>query len=325
MATYKAEFLHKHFASRRRPASHYSMGWLPLWLRLAQFAPSLGNRLTTLQPVASALKRLGGIAPQRTLPALPRRSLTASSGARPRSTEPATRGPVVLFPDTFSNYLSPSTGRAAVRSLEHLGYEVVLPAGPVCCGLTWVSTGQLGVAAQVQARTVEVLTRTGGDAPIIGLEPSCTAALREDLPRLVGASAAATIAARVRTFAELLDGVEDAALPDMQGTAIHQPHCHQEASTGSDPDRRLLRRLGIDSTTLDPSCCGLAGNFGFEAEHYEVSQAVGERVVLPAVREAAADTLVLADGYSCRTQIHQGTGRGSLHLAEVLDAGLSAE
>ena len=132
------------------------------------------------------------------------------------------------------------------------------------------------------------------------------------------------VAASVQSFAELLDGVEDAALPDLQGTAIHQPHCHQQASTGSEPDQRLLRRLGIDSTTLDPSCCGLAGNFGFEAEHYEVSQAVGERVVLPAVREASDDTLVLADGYSCRTQIEQGTGRRSLHLAELLDAGFSA-
>jgi FAD/FMN-containing dehydrogenase/Fe-S oxidoreductase len=325
MATYKAEFLHQHYAGRRRPASHYSMGWLPLWLRLGQAAPGLGNRLLSAPPVASSLKRLGGIARQRDLPSLPRRSLRSTFGARPRPTGRRTRGPLVLFPDTFTNLLAPHIGRAAVRALEGLGYEVLLPGGDVCCGLTWISTGQLGVARRVLARTVRVLGDAGDQAPpIIGLEPSCTSSLREELPRLVDGPAASGVAGRVRTLAELLDEeLGDLDLPTFGGRAVHQPHCHQRAGAGTAADEHVLQRLGIEGVTIDPSCCGLAGNFGFEADHYEVAQAVGERTVLPAVRAAAADALVLADGYSCRTQIAHGTGRRALHLAEVLDAALA--
>jgi FAD/FMN-containing dehydrogenase/Fe-S oxidoreductase len=321
MATYKSEFLHHHYAGRRRPASHYSMGWLPLWLRLARLAPGLSSRALAWPPLARLAKRLGGIAPERDLPPVATRTLRASFARRPRSAAAPSRGRVVLFPDTFTDHLMPEVGRAAVRSLERLGFEVVLPDRDVCCGLTWISTGQLAVAGRVLARTVETLAAQGADVPIVGLEPSCATALREELPRLVRGPDAASVAGRVRTLAELLEeSVPASELPRLRATALYQPHCHQRAQLGIEADERVLRSLGVDAATLDPSCCGLAGNFGFEADHYDVSQAVGERVVLPAVRAAADDTLVLADGYSCRTQIVQGTGRRPVHLAEVLDA-----
>ena len=230
---------------------------------------------------------------------------------------------MVLWPDSFTNYLAPEIGVAATRVLQSLGFQVLLPAGGVCCGLTWITTGQLATARRVLERSVQVLERGPVDVPIAGLEPSCTVALQDDLPRLVPGAAAAGVAARVETFAAFVDReADDDQLPRLGGRALAQPHCHQDAAMGFDADQRLLRRTGVDASRIDPSCCGLAGNFGFEAGHYLVSQAVGERAVLPAVRAAGDDTTILADGFSCRTQIEQGTDRRAVHLAQLLAAGL---
>uniref|UniRef100_UPI00215D9FAF (Fe-S)-binding protein n=1 Tax=Streptomyces phytophilus TaxID=722715 RepID=UPI00215D9FAF len=219
----------------------------------------------------------------------------------------------------------PQVPRAAVEVLEDAGFRVVLPRGPVCCGLTWISTGQLGVARRVLARTLRVLAPyAAAGTPVVGLEPSCTAALRGDLPELLPADERTGRTARsVHTLAEFLAAyAPEWEPPNVGRRAITQVHCHQHAVLGFDPDAALLRRAGVDQERLRSGCCGLAGNFGFERGHYEVSRQAGERVLLPAVREAAADTLVLADGFSCRTQIEQGTGRQGLHLAEVLAARL---
>ena len=232
----------------------------------------------------------------------------------------------MLWPDTFTNHLTPSIGQAAVEVLEAAGWRVIVPSQPLCCGLTWISTGQLATARRVLQRSVDALApylRRG--ALVVGLEPSCTAVFRSDArEQMPGNRDLQRLRQQTVTLAELLtDHTDGWQPPHLGGKAIAQTHCHQHAIMGYDADQELLRAAGVDLDVLDAGCCGLAGNFGFEAGHYDVSRACGERVLLPAVRDAAADTLVLADGFSCRTQIEQGgTGRTPVHLAEVLAAGL---
>ncbi len=317
MATYKSEFLHHHYKRRIRPMAHYSMGWLPLWLRLGRGpirAASSKGRVA--QALAGVAKRLGGVAVERDLPAPARESFgrwfrrrTAPSGeGRPQ---------VVLWPDTFTNFFTPSAGQAAVRILEDAGYEVLVPSGSVCCGLTWMSTGQLTVARRVARRSLDALQPyIEQGIPVIGLEPSCTAAIHSDWAKLLPDDPRVA-ALKVRTFAQLLD--ESGWKPARRARrAITQIHCHQHAEFGKDADLRLLAEAGVEVELPDSGCCGLAGNFGFERGHYDVSVAVAERGLAPAVRAADPDTIVLADGFSCRTQIEQLTGRTAVHLAEVL-------
>ncbi|MBB5895367.1 FAD/FMN-containing dehydrogenase/Fe-S oxidoreductase [Kutzneria kofuensis] len=304
MATYKAEFLHQHYRRRLRPMSHYSMGFLPLWLALA---PGLVRALGDVRVV----KRLGGIDPRRSMPIVHDRSFRSRFEDRARST---TGDPVILFPDTFTDHFDPQVGMDAVTVLEHLGFQVSLPRKRVCCGLTWMSTGQLGTARRVLHRTARIMD--GSDTPVVGLEPSCTAFLKSDALELTDDPAVRRLAGRVRTFAEQ---VAPAMKPLGDARAVMQPHCHQYAELGLDADREVLRTAGVDATVLDAGCCGLAGNFGFEAGHYDVSVAVAEHVLLPAVR--ATDATVLADGFSCRTQLRQLTDRDPVHLATLL-AGL---
>ncbi|MER6298993.1 FAD-binding and (Fe-S)-binding domain-containing protein [Kitasatospora sp. NPDC001539] len=328
MATYKAEFLHQHYRHRPRPLAHYSMGWLPLWLRAVSRAPAAANSLVR-SPAGTLLKRLGGIDRRRVLPVFPPETFTRWY-RRHRAQQPPAAGarPVLLWPDTFSDHLQPNVLRSAVEVLEHLGFDVRLPAGPVCCGLTWYSTGQLGTARRVLRRSLRTLAASGlpADTPVVGLDPSCTATLREDLPRLLGADGR-PLAARTRTFAEFVDEfAPDAPLPRIPLDAVTQTHCHQHAVLGSAADRRVEARLGLHNRVLDSGCCGLAGNFGFEDGHFEVSEAIAERVLLPEVRAAAPETVVLADGFSCRTQIAQlADGRRALHLAELIARALRAD
>ncbi|MFG2635969.1 FAD-binding and (Fe-S)-binding domain-containing protein [Streptomyces sp. NPDC048362] len=352
MATYKAEFLHHHYAGRRRPAAHHSMGRLPQWLRWiarTRTAPLL-NALASVEPLARLAKRLGGIAPERRLPRLAERTFTGWWRRRKpvrASTDPAgSAGPlVVLWPDTFTEHLSPSVGRSAVRVLEAAGLRVALPptlvpggaaigdgrSGPatalltarrarVCCGLTYVSTGQLDRARAVLRRTLDLMEpvlRAG--VPVVVLEPSCAAALRTDLPELLPDDPrAARLAAAVLTFAETLERHAPDWVPPVVGRPVAgQTHCHQHAVLGDAPDRRLRASAGLTGE-LSGGCCGLAGNFGFEKGHFEVSRTCAEEQLLPSVREAPEGTVVLADGFSCRTQLEQLAGIRGRHLAEVL-------
>ncbi len=321
MATYKAEFTHHHYARRpwARPLSHWSMGWLPLWSRFASTAPRLANRMAR----APFAKRLGGIAPEREIPVFAEQTFTSWFAGRTRTAPAATRGSVVLWPDTFTNHLAPEVGRAAVEVLEAAGYDVTLPAGPVCCGLTWISTGQLGVARRHIERSLERLaSHLAAGTPIVGLEPSCLAVLRRDAVELLpDDSRAAALAESTFTFAEWLTR-SDWQPPQVSTDALVQTHCHQHAVLGFDADRALMAGAGINAVVPDSGCCGLAGNFGFERGHYEISAAVGERVLLPAVRAAAPETAIVADGFSCRTQIAGATPRRAVHLAQLLAEGL---
>ncbi|WP_405407323.1 FAD-binding and (Fe-S)-binding domain-containing protein [Streptomyces decoyicus] len=319
VATYKAEFLHHHYKGRLRPASHYTMGWLPLLSRPAARVPGLVNALTSSR-LAPALKRLGGIAAQRDLPRFA--DQTFLTWFRRRTPEgDGQRGPVLFWVDSFNNHFSPEVLKAGVAVLEHAGYRVQVPDGTQCCGLTWITTGQLGIARRVARRTTAALApAVSAGIPVVGLEPSCTAALKSDLPELLdGNEDARALSRATRTLAELLvHHTPGWQPPRIEARSISQTHCHQHATSGFGADSTLLARMGIDNTTLDSGCCGLAGNFGFERGHYDVSVAAGEQVLLPAVRSATDETRILADGFSCRTQIAQQTPRSGTHLAELI-------
>jgi len=222
--------------------------------------------------------------------------------------------------DTFTNAFTPEVGQAAVRVLEAAGYHVRITRRTVCCGLTWISTGQLDGARRQLRRTLRELGPALDDGiPIIGLEPSCTAALRRDAGELLpGEPRAAELGTSVKTLAELLRSADGWAPPDLSDvTGIAQPHCHARATGGWEADAALLAAAGARVTAVG-GCCGLAGNFGVERGHYDVSAAVAETALLPAVRDAGPDATVLADGYSCRTQLDQLAGVRGSHLAELL-------
>lgn len=329
MATYKAEFLSHHYAGRpwRRPRADWVMGWLPLLaalvgrLRLGSTINALG-RVHVLRRLGT---RLAGLA-DRELPLFAAETLVDwYAGRGPRGT--GERGEVLLWADTFTNRFHADVGRAAVEVLEDAGWRVRMLEQPLCCGLTWISTGQLGVAKRVLRRSVEALSdhlRRGG--LVVGLEPSCTAVFRADASELFPEDHdVRRLRDQTVTLAELLTehspGYEP---PDLSGLdAIAQVHCHQHAVMGWDADRALLRKAGVDVERLDSGCCGLAGNFGFQQGHLPVSRACAERVLLPRVRAADPATVLLADGFSCRTQVHELGHRSGIHLAQLLRRGLS--
>jgi FAD/FMN-containing dehydrogenase/Fe-S oxidoreductase len=324
MATYKAEFLAHHYAGKLRPAAHYSMGWLPALALLAAAAPHAVNAAGRAPGLGRLIKRIGGIAEQRELPRFTGERFTRWYSGRGQ----AQRGePVLLWPDTFTNNFHPSVGKAAVAVLEDAGFRVELPAKPVCCGLTWISTGQLGVARRVLNRTLKALRPAlQAGRRVVVLEPSCAAVFRADAAELTGSDDARLLARQTRTLAELLTEAgwrpgttAPGGLHPGARRAIAQVHCHQHAILGFDRDRELLRACGVDLDVLDTGCCGLAGNFGFERGHYDVSAACAEHGLWPAVRDADPGTAILADGFSCRTQIEAGhLGREGVHLAELL-------
>ncbi len=228
--------------------------------------------------------------------------------------------------DTFTNAFSPEAGQAAVRVLEAAGYSVRITRRPVCCGLTWISTGQLDGAKRQLRRTVRELGGALADGiPVVGLEPSCTAVLRGDIAELLpGSRGAERLRESVTTLAELLRATDGWSPPDLSGVrGVAQPHCHHRAVLGWDADAALLAAAGATVNAVG-GCCGLAGNFGVERGHYEVSVAVAETALLPAVRASGPGAAVLADGFSCRTQLDQLAGVAGRHLAEVLAAAMDA-
>jgi FAD/FMN-containing dehydrogenase/Fe-S oxidoreductase len=326
MATYKAEVLYQTYRGRLRPMSHYALGWLPAWARLAARAPRLANQLLSAPGLAALGKRLAGVDRRRALPTLAPR--TFRSWFTGRAGHAAAGGdPVLLWVDTFTDLFTPDVGVAAVRVLEDAGFAVRILQRPRCCGLTWISTGQLDHARRVLGRGIAALAPFAAEGiPIVGLEPSCTAVFRGDAPDLLGdRPGVASVAAAVRTLAELLQDRPQWTPPSLAGSrALAQPHCHQHAVLGWSADRELLARAGAEVTAVG-GCCGLAGNFGAERGHYDVSVAVAETALLPAVRAAAPGTRLLADGFSCRTQLRELTGRDGQHIAQLFASRLDAD
>jgi FAD/FMN-containing dehydrogenase/Fe-S oxidoreductase len=324
LAAYKAEVLHQAYRGRVRPRSHYALGQLPRWAALASRAPGLANAMLTRPLLARAARQAAGIDQRRSLPPFAARSFRSwyrDRGPAGSGAGSASGGtPVLLLVDTFTDYFAPQIGQAALRVLADAGFSVTIPARPTCCAITWISTGQLAGARRVLRRTMaELAPALRAGIPIVGLEPSCTATLRSDAAELLGTPDAEKLAGSVLTLSELLAArAPDWAPPRLDGTeVVAQPHCHHAAVMGWDADAALLRRAGAELTRVG-SCCGLAGNFGMERGHYEVSAAVADTQLLPAVSAAGPDAVVLADGFSCRTQLTDLAGRDGVHLAELL-------
>ena len=320
MATYKAEALHQTYRGRLRPRSHYALGRLPKWARLARPVVPVVNRAMRLSLVHRAAKAAAGIDQRRGVPAFAARSFSRWARARGAVDRPEQDWPdVVVWADSFTEHFATGPGQAAVTLLERAGLRVAVVGQGACCGLTWISTGQLDAARRIVGHTVDVLHPYAAmGIPIVGLEPSCTAALRAELVQLSDDPRAGELARGVRTLAEHLESLPDWSPPDLGGTTVvAQPHCHHASVLGWEADARLLARAGAAVTRVG-GCCGLAGNFGVEKGHYEVSVAIAEHSLLPAVRAAGPDAVVLADGFSCRTQLDDLAGVRAVHMAELL-------
>ena len=317
MGTYKVEVLHQQYAGRRRPRTHYTLGRLPRWAALASPVAGPANRLAR-GPLGRVAKAVAGIDRRRSLPAFAPSPLRRGLDARGHD---APAPDVWIWADTFTDRFLPQTARAAIRVLGAAGLRVGVIPEDACCGLTWLTTGQLDQARARVRSTVAVLAAyVDSGVPVIGLEPSCLAVLRTDAVELTDDPRAGRVAAGVLTLAELLARL-DWTPPDLTGVeVVAQPHCHHASVLGWEADERLLREAGAVVTRV-AGCCGLAGNFGMEQGHYEVSVAVAETHLLPAVR-ANPGAVVLADGLSCRHQLDDLAGVPAMHLAELLDSRL---
>ncbi|GGF43192.1 lactate dehydrogenase [Marmoricola endophyticus] len=312
MATYKSEALHQRYRRRLRPRSHYALGQLPRWARMAP--PRLANAAMRSGLLGRVAKAAAGVDQRRSLPTFSERPWSRDAAAAARTPD------VWLWADSFTDRFAADAGRAAVGLLEAGGLRVGLVEGKACCGLTWITTGQLGAARRIIGQAVETLhPYVASGVPVVGLEPSCLATLRSDAVELVEDPRAIEVAEGMRSLAEFLSGAEGWSGPDLTGVEIvAQPHCHHHAVIGWDTDQRLLESLGASVTRVG-GCCGLAGNFGVEVGHYETSVAVAETALMPAVRAAGTDTVLLADGFSCRTQLADlAPGRRVVTLAELL-------
>src|SRR5688572_7680225 len=334
LATYRAEFLAHYYDGRRRPLEAYAFGLIDKWAALGSQTPRLANLAMNAPGVTSLVKRLLHLAPQREMPRLANQSFTSwarkakvpSPGDR---TAPATATrDVILWADTFNNYFHPSTSRAALEVLRAAGLRVTVPRARLCCGRPLYDFGMLDRAKAYLQRVMDHLgPQIDAGVPVVVLEPSCASVFRDELRNLFPSDARADKLRR-QTFllSEFLERhVPDFRPPVLNRTVLLHGHCHHKALMKMTDEESLLKKMGAHVTTPDAGCCGMAGPFGFDAEKYDVSMAIGERVLLPAVRKSAEDTIVVSDGFSCREQIYQGTGRKAVHIADVLHMSLDNE
>jgi FAD/FMN-containing dehydrogenase/Fe-S oxidoreductase len=321
MATYKAEFLSHYYEDKPRPLSAYGFGRIDEVARLASHAPALANFFMRTPPFSSAAKALLRVARQRDFPPFARSFVSRLGDRKPHAAATAERGPrLVLWPDTFNNYFHPETAHAALAVLERAGYDVHVPRAHVCCGRPLYEWGLLDEARRYLTGIMQTFDREIRDGtPFVVLEPACASVFRDELTELFPSSEQAKrLSQQVLLLSELMardTGRFD--LPQMKAPAVVHAHCHHKSVLKTDAYEKALKKLGLDYRLLDSGCCGMAGSFGFEAEKYDVSVACAERVLAPAVRASGDGTLVLANGFSCREQIRQLTGRRALHLADV--------
>jgi len=326
MAKYKSEVLYRRYKGKLRPINHYVLGWLPRWAALASISPSLINLLTQSTIGRKVALALGGMDSKRSLPAFAPKSFRKSYKHVPIKT---TKPQILLWVDSFTDSFTPTTAQAAKDLLEHIGYEVLIPEEATCCGLTWISTGQLDGAKKKLNNLLRVMSPyVEQGIEIVGLEPSCTAVLRSDLLDLLPHDPRSLkVAEATRTVAEVLTRAPQNPrltwnAPDLSDMSlVVQPHCHQHAVMGFRDDQEVLQSTGITFKQL-AGCCGLAGNFGMERGHFDLSKAVAENALLPALREKESKTVFLADGFSCRTQAEQLAGIDGITLAELLMLGI---
>jgi FAD/FMN-containing dehydrogenase/Fe-S oxidoreductase len=323
MPTLKAEFLSHHYAGRLRPRPAYAFGLIDQAARLASKLPAVSNFFTQTPPFDRAFKLAADVHPERKIPPFAPVTLKSWFASRPSPDGGGKR--VILWADTFTNYLEPEVGIAAVEALEQAGFQVVVPSGHLCCGRPLYDYGMLDLAESYLRKVLDKLrTDIRAGTPVVGVEPSCVAVFKDELVQLwPNDEDARRLSKQTHHFSEFMtnhaDGWEP---PTLQRKALLHGHCHHKATGGIDPEKELLEKLGVEVEELDAGCCGMAGGWGYESGHYDVSIACGERVLLPAVRAAEPDTLIVANGFSCREQISQTTGRTALHIAQVLKMAL---
>jgi FAD/FMN-containing dehydrogenase/Fe-S oxidoreductase len=322
MPTYKAEFLHHHFRSLRRwrPRYAYAFGLIDQAARVASKAPAFVNLVTQTPGLARAAKFAAGMAPERQIPRFAPMTLQAWWQARGGTRNPSGRR-VVLWPDTFNNHFHVDVGIACVEAIEGAGWQVVMPEGHVCCGRPLYDYGFLDLAGRYLRRTLSVLrSEIRAGTPMVGMEPSCLAVFKDELTGMVPHDDdARRLSDNALHFAEFFERYE-IPVPQMTGKALVWGHCHHKATGGMEPEHALLRRMGLEVEPVSGGCCGLAGSWGFERGHYDVSMSSGELALLPAVRKANDDTIVVANGFSCQTQVQQADlGRSAVHVGQVME------
>jgi Fe-S oxidoreductase len=321
MPTYKSEFLYHHYQSARRwrPRYAYAFGYIDKAARLASLMPGLVNFSTQAPGLRRLAKLAAGVDRRRPLPTFAPMTLQEWFRRRGGTANPGGR-PVVVFPDTFNNYLHTDVGVACVEAIEAAGWQVIMPARHVCCGRPLYDYGFLDSAERYLRRVLDVLRehiRAG--TPVVGMEPSCLAVFKDELGKMLPHDDdAARLARNAYHFPEFFTtfGIEP---PKLGGQALLWGHCHHRATGGMKPEQQLLEQMGLTVNSVSGGCCGLAGSWGFEAGKYGISMDCGEQALLPAVRDAADSTLIIADGFSCKTQIADaGTGRRALHTGQVM-------
>ena len=324
MATYKSEFLSHYYEGRIRPPNAYAIGFIHWWSRLASHAPALVNAAMHAPGLGNLAKRLAGVSVKREIPRFASEPFTrawkkqVNKNGRPNRPHQV-QGKVILWPDTFNNYFEPSILHSAAQVLQYAGFDVRLPMKQLCCGRPLYDYGMLTTAKRLLQNTIRSLqAEIRAGIPLVILEPSCAAVFRDELKNMLPHDQdAQRLSKQTFILSEFLEQ-HNFRPPKLEKKALVQVHCHHKAVMSADSEQKLLKNLGIDFEVLDSGCCGMAGGFGYEADHYDVSIAAGERVLLPAVRAASADTLLIADGFSCREQILQQTGRNAFHPCQVV-------
>jgi FAD/FMN-containing dehydrogenase/Fe-S oxidoreductase len=325
MATYKAEFLAHYYEGKARPRHAYAMGLIMYAARIGAKVPALANFALHAPVVNQMVKRLGGVHPQREAPYFAEQTFRDWFATRPQVNPGGKR--VMLFPDTFTNHFHTDVAKAVCEVIESAGFDVIIPPKILCCGRPLFDYGMLGRARKMFEDVLDTLdTFITDGVPLVVPEPSCCASFRDELVEMLPHNQQAQrLSKQTFTLAEFLDKyAPDAELPHIEQRALVQKHCHHQSVMGFDAEQKVFDRLGLQAEIPDSGCCGLAGSWGFEKEKYDISMQCGERVIFPAVRDAAPDTVLLADGFSCRTQIEQGTDRQPVHLAQLIRDALPA-
>jgi len=326
MATYKAEFLSHYYEGKLRPRQAYGFANIDIWARLASNVPGFFNLTTQLPFLRDIAKLAGAIPRQRKIPAFAPRTFRDWFARRPTVNPGAP--PVLLWPDTFNNYFLPGTAKAGLEVLEAAGFQVILPEFILCCGRPLYDFGMLDRAKSLLLDILDVLEPDiEAGIPLVVLEPGCASVFRDELLNFFPDDARATrLAQQTFLLSEFIEKkAKHFSIPRLEGCALVHGHCHHKSVMKMTDEESVLRRMGLDFHAPAPGCCGMAGAFGFEQEKYDVSVAVGELELLPAVRAASPDTLIIANGFSCREQIAQCTDRHALHLAEVIQMALSGD
>jgi FAD/FMN-containing dehydrogenase/Fe-S oxidoreductase len=327
IATYKAEFLSHYWEGRLRPRHAYAFGLIDQWARIASLWPGMVNLVTQTPGLSHVAKLMAGMPMKRQIPEFAPETFRSWFAKRnsPRNHE---AGNVILWPDTFNNFFFPETAQAATSVLANAGFSVEVPQGHLCCGRPLYDYGMLDLAKTYLQRILTALRpQIEAGIPMVVLEPSCASVFRDELHNLFPDD---PLASKLRDQTMLLSEFLEKKARDYQPPQIHrkalvQGHCHHKSLFKFDSENAVFKKLGLDADVLASGCCGMAGSFGFESDKYDVSVAIGERKLLPAVRQAPVSTMIIADGFSCREQIAQQTNRQALHLAEVMDLGMQQE